>query len=385
MVAQHVPINPAVLAWALREAGAGPKELAGRLGVERAVVDAWLHGSSRPNLTLFRKLATTLHRPSATFLLPEPPKSAIPAVQFRHPPDAANRQLGEAERLRLREAGRLQRGLRWILDQTDHRPLDIPLESTATDPEVAAHRLRQIVGVTPNEQTGWKSDSMALREWRRALEALGIAVLLLPMGSDSARGFSFWDDLVPVIAVNTHWNPAARIFTMFHELGHLISRTSSVCQDGRVERHKDHGDPVERWCERFAAAFLLPWPDASRFLSTKYGWTEGREIHDLKVASALARRFKVSLRASVLRLIDHKAAQWKLFTSIPKNSDAKTGGGGGGGRTRPQIRADEYGRRTATILFDGMQRDVLSRDDVLGYLNIGDAELSTFETDALAG
>jgi hypothetical protein len=32
-----------------------------------------------------------------------------------------------------------------------------------------------------------------------------------------------------------------------------------------------------------------------------------------------------------------------------------------------------------------MQRDVLSRDDVLGYLNIGDAELSTFETDALAG
>ena len=261
----------------------------------------------------------------------------------------------------------------------------MPLETTSTDAGVAALELRQIIGIAPADQLAWKNEPTALREWRRALETLGVAVLLLPMGSDSARGFSFWDDLVPVIAVNTHWNPTARIFTIFHELGHLISRTSSVCQDWRVQRHKEHDDPVERWCERFSAAFLLPWPEVSRFLSTKHGWHEGREVHDLSIASALARKFKVSLRAAVLRLINHGAARWSLFASIPKSSDAKVSGGGGGGRTRAQARADEYGRRTATILMEGMQRDILSRDDVLGYLNIGDSELSTFETDALAG
>jgi Zn-dependent peptidase ImmA (M78 family)/DNA-binding XRE family transcriptional regulator len=386
MAATHVPITPSVLDWALKEAGLTSDGLSERVGVDRATVDAWRGGTATPTLTQFRKLATTLHRPSATLLLPAPPKSAIPLVQFRHPPDRANRQLSEAERLRLREAGRLQRGLRWVLEQTGEFGLAIPLVHTSAEPEAAAQQLRKFVGITPNAQIAWKDEFAAFREWRRALEALGIAILLLPMGTDAARGFSIWDDLVPVIAVNTHWSPTARIFTLFHEFGHLVSRTSSVCQDWATQRNKDHADPIERWSERFSAAFLLPWPEVCQFLSKKFGWTAGDRIDDLAIASALARKFKVSLRASVLRLIDNDAARWNLFASIPQSSDAKKeGGGGGGGRTRAQARADEYGRRTATILVEGMNRDVLSRDDVLSYLNIGDAELSTFETDALAG
>jgi len=385
MVARYVPINPGVLEWALHEAGSGPERLSDRLRVDRSIVDAWLSGASRPSVTQFRRIAATLRRPSATFLLPYPPKSAVPPVHFRHPPDTTNRQLSETERWRLREAGRLQRGMRWVLDKTGQPPVTVPLHATAGDPEAAASKVRESLGITPREQAAWKTESAALREWRRALESHGVAVLLLPMGANSSRGFSIWDELVPVIAVNTHWNPTARIFTMFHEVGHLVSRTSSVCEDWRVDRHKDHDDPVERWCERFAAAFLLPWRDVSHLLSTKHGWQEGREIRDLSTASAVARKFKVSLRAAVLRLINKGIARWNLFASIPKSCDTKSGGGATGGRTRAQARADEYGRRTATIFIEAMQHDVLSRDDVLGYLNIGDAELSTFETDALAG
>jgi Zn-dependent peptidase ImmA (M78 family)/transcriptional regulator with XRE-family HTH domain len=384
MVARYVPINPAVLQWALHEAGSDPVRLSDRVGVDQAIVAEWLSGASSPTLTQFRKIASSLRRPSATFLLPAPPKSVVPQVNFRHPPSATNRELSEAEHLRLREAGRLQRGMRWVLDRTGQPRVDLPLCATSSDPEAAAKKVRERLGITAAAQAEWRSDHSALREWRRALESLGIAVLFLPMGADSSRGFSFWDDLVPVVAVNTHWNATARIFTMFHEFGHLVSRTSSLCEDWRVERQKDHDDPVERWCEKFAAAFLLPWTDVSRFLAAK-GWQAGHQIDDLSMASTVARKFKVSLRAAVLRLINKGVARWPLFASIPKSSDAKSGGGSGQGRTRPQARADEYGRRTATIFVDGMVRDVLSRDDVLGYLNIGDAELSTFETEALAG
>jgi Zn-dependent peptidase ImmA (M78 family)/transcriptional regulator with XRE-family HTH domain len=385
MVAQHVPITPSVLEWALREAGSDAARLSERVGVDQSAVAAWLSGTSSPTLTQFRKIASSLRRPTATFLLPSPPKSAVPPVYFRHPPDAANRELSEAEHLRLREAARLQRGMRWVLEKAEHSRVDLPVCSTSDDPEMAAKKIQDKLGIASTTQTGWRSEHVAIKEWRRALESLGVAVLFLPMGANASRGFSLWDDLVPVIAANTHWNATARAFTLFHEVGHLVSRTSSVCDEWRVERKKAHGDPVEMWCERFAAAVLLPWADVSRLLSARYGWREGQRVRDLTVASAVAHKFKVSLRATVLRLIDKGVAPWTLFAAIPKASDAKSGGGGGQGRTRAQARADEYGRRTASVFIEGMEREVLSRDDVLGYLNIGDAELSTFEAEALAG
>jgi len=35
--------------------------------------------------------------------------------------------------------------------------------------------------------------------------------------------------------VNTYWNAAARIFTLFHELAHLATRTDSICVENDLE------------------------------------------------------------------------------------------------------------------------------------------------------
>lgn len=70
-------------------------------------------------------------------------------------------------------------------------------------------------------QLSWSSAGVALRVWREAVEGLGVMVLMLPMGEESCRGFSIWNDVAPLIAINTAWLPEARIFTMLHELAHL--------------------------------------------------------------------------------------------------------------------------------------------------------------------
>ena len=65
------------------------------------------------------------------------------------------------------------------------------------------------------------------------------------------RGFSLSHDVAPVIAINTWYRPSARVFSYIHELGHLLRRHDYVCGDA--------GDTaVERWCDSFASAFLLP-------------------------------------------------------------------------------------------------------------------------------
>lgn len=385
MATQEVPINPAVLAWAIHESGYSPGKLAERLGLEQRQVDAWLEGVERPHVTEWRKLAAVLHRPTATFLLPAAPKTALPRVAFRHPPGRAERSFTPTERLHLREALRLQRGLRWVTDELKEALVRLPkVDTKREDPEQAARSIRQTLNVSVKTQAGWKSEYAALRAWRQLVENAGVAVLALPMGADSARGFSVWDDRVPLIALNTHWGPSARIFTLFHELGHLMSRTSSMCEEVVGGRHKGTNDPVERWCEAFAAAALVPWAAAERYLVTQLGWNGHSRITDLNVVTKLSRHFKVSLRASALRLIGRGVAEWSLYNALPRASEGKSGGGGGGGRRRPDVRRDQYGSRTARIFQRGLERDVLGRDDVLAYLNVGDGELQTFLSPSVA-
>ena len=188
------------------------------------------------------------------------------------------------------------------------------------------------------------------------------------LGKDSCNGFSLWHELAPVIAVSSAWREEARIFTLFHELGHLITRSNSACIERRV--HARPKDPVERWCELFAASVLLPRTAVERFLGPDA--TRGR-VTDLQVASGLATRARISLRAATIRLIELGFADWELYDEIPPLADKKPEGGGGGtGRNRLVIREDEFGARGTRLFVEGVQKDVISRSQAVSYLDIPD-------------
>jgi Zn-dependent peptidase ImmA (M78 family) len=238
-----------------------------------------------------------------------------------------------------------------------------------------AAAVRGDLQVAFDEQLGWKSVSEAQRSWRSRLEDAGILVFFIPLGQASCRGFSVWDERAPLIAVNTAWNPEARIFTLFHELGHLLTRTDSACIDTwRQVVPEKGGDPAERWCEQFAAAVLLPWSDLEDFLERQIGWKRGNTIRDLATVGRIARKLKTSLRATTLRLIAHQVVPWELYRAIPAAVDSKKGGGGRG-RDRSEIRRGQYGERTIHLFKEAIEREILSRDDVLSYLDVPDADL----------
>ncbi|MDE3219711.1 MAG: ImmA/IrrE family metallo-endopeptidase, partial [Nitrospirota bacterium] len=318
---QTVPITPEVLEWAVRTSGHSVQEIADRLGVSNDLVSEWVSGSKRPTLTPLRRLASFLRRPLAAFLLPAPPRVSTQQVEFRRPPDEHRRSLNPVEVQNLRQASRLQRGIAWILSELNEEPADLPTTTIRRDPESVAEELRRRLGVTVEQQLECSTDSKAMHLWRDHLQQSRVIVLLLPMGESSSRGFSLWDQQAPLIAVNTHWNNSARIFTMFHELAHLITRTNSVCSEHTHARLREGDDPVERWSERFAAAFLAPSSDLERVLVERFAWRRGQVIDDLRVARRLASTFHVSIRAMTLRLIDHRIAGWELYRQIPRLSD----------------------------------------------------------------
>ena len=359
----RVPITPSVLQWAMAEAGYDARALAAELGTTPGTVGAWLSGTA-PSLGEFRSLAHLLRRPTATFLLPAPPKDKRPQVAFRRAAGEPDRALEPRERLRIREVTRLQRIVGWLLDQLGDAPTPLPKLKTAEAAEVAGGRLRELLGVRVQTQLEeWKGEGEAARAWRGALENASILVFFLPMGGEAARGFSLFDERAPAIAVNTHFSQTARIYTMIHEVVHLLTRTNSICWEpsGPVASSEE----VERWCEAVAAACLMPRSAVSDFLSL----LGGRPI-TLSTASRMARRFKVSLRAAALRLVSLGHANWGLFLRLPASSDLKKGGGGGGGRKRARIRLDEYGKKTTSVVLRGLQGDIISRSDAMSVLDV---------------
>ena len=120
-------------------------------------------------------------------------------------------------------------------------------------------------------------------------------MFLYPIGEDACRGFSLWDSLAPVIAVNTAWNEEARIFTLFHEFGHILTRSSSACVEvGSTRTLTGTEDPAERWCERFAASLLMPDDDVRLLVGQRFGLARIDRVDDVRW---LARQFKASLGA----------------------------------------------------------------------------------------
>jgi Zn-dependent peptidase ImmA (M78 family) len=358
----EIPITPEVLRWAVAESGVSVAEVSKAAGVEEEEFQAWLDKRAKPSLTQIRRVAGKVHRQVAVFVLPSVPSETRPHIEFRHPIGQGARSLNPVERRYLRRARRLQEAQAWLTNELEREPAQLPSLLLSTDPEQAAAGMRSRFAISTSDQSKWKNASAAFDVWREAVESVGVAVMLFPMGRDSCRGFSLWDDVCPLIAGNTAWREEARIYTLFHELGHLITRTNSACSE--APSTPDARDPVERWCEEFAAAVLMP----------RESIRVANQVVDLTTLAKLAQRHKVSLRAMAIRLIGLGKASWNLYREIPAASDAKPQSGGGTGRNRREIRQDEIGGRGTEIFVAAVQRDIISESQALDYLDIPAAE-----------
>lgn len=362
--ASTVPVTPAVLRWAIDESGYSLPDIADAAHVDAKALRDWLAGKRAPGLTDARSLASVLKRPLAALLLPAPPESKLPAVEYRRGPGVARSAPTFSERLHLREAARIQQILAWIAQEISMPAPSVPNCSLNDDAANAGADTRQSLGVSVEVQTQWASVSQAFHGWRDALENVGVYVLVSSMGTDGCRGFSLSHERAPLIVVNSAWNMEARTFTLLHEFGHLRTRTSSVCLDADA-RTAEQRDAVERWCEVFAAAVLLPRDEVKAFAKSINAADES-----LAATAKLARRFKVSLRAAALRLIELGIAKRSLYSALPPLADHKSGGGGGGGRTRDEIRREHFGARAISVFQEALRADVLSVGDVGDYLDM---------------
>jgi len=205
----------------------------------------------------------------------------------------------------------------------------------------------------------WRDEREALRAGREALENRRVRVFALEIGYGEVRGFSAWDEHAPLIVVNTsRVNPEARIFTLGHELGHLVTRSDAACLDPE-EAFMGSGS-IERWCEEFAASLLMPASSVRDLAGTLGLSNRAAELADV---AAVKNRFRVSARAAARRLIDLGLAQEPLYGAVVKTFATRPPDSTGTPMSppRPEARIRQYGPRAIRTLMEALPpRDALS-------------------------
>lgn len=367
----EVPITSEVLRWAINESGWERPALAEKLKVSLDTLKSWETGSDHPSQSQFSALVQYLRRPSAVFFLPSPPPpDDLPSAFRSVARDSIS--LGPEERRHLREARRVQAELSIIIQDLNRPEVELFPASINDDPEEIARAERARFGISVEAQLGWTSESEAFEEWRSALGGIGVLVFLQQIGRGNMRGYALRDEYAPITGINTTgFNVTSRIYSMFHEYAHLLLGENDVTRQLASPKNWNSQPDAERWCERFAASFLLPREDLEAHLRSEYGWRSAHTVGLEEVRSRLnrlANKFKVSLRAMALRLQDIGIAPKTLFESLGPTPPRR--GGGGKGMPRAEWVRRKYGIQAMMLIREALQRDVIGLHDVLDLLGI---------------
>ena len=302
---QQLPINPKTLKWARESANISVEEVAFRMKKATEIVEGWeQEGSHSITYVQLEKLAYEIYkRPIAIFFFPDPPTEADPRSSFRTIPSSELDDLPSTFFKLFRDAQAMQINLEELNGGTNPEPQKIFRDlsfSPRDNVQKMATAVRDYLGIPLETQIHWKNMSTALKEWRKAIENKGIYVFKDAFHLDDISGFCIYNYEFPVIYLNNSMPLTRQVFTLFHELVHLLLKTSGIDKRNDAFLRKLRGDNkrAEVLCNKFAGAFLVPDSDFEAMVKeTKLD--EGT-IH------GLANRYKVSREVVLRKCLDRK-------------------------------------------------------------------------------
>ena len=335
-MSDQAPITPEVLAWARTSMNLSIGEVVekfDRARVTEEVVRAWEAGDSRPTYLQLERLAYKIYkRPLAVFFFPEPPEEAAAAESFRSLTPEIAAGLSPRMHYLLRRAKALQFS---IADLTGDRGSgarflpDAMQTGAGRSPAAAAAEARWHLGVSLDQQCGWPDMETALKRWRERVEDCGVFVFKDDFQDDEISGFCLHHEAFPLIYINNNQPKSRQIFTLFHELAHILQETGGVdFRDDRASASLSRGDrAVETACNRFAAELLVPARD---FRERTARW----DAADIEAGvEGLAEHYCVSREVVLRRFLDtgrvSQASYERKVSEWAQASPKKSAGGGG--------------------------------------------------------
>lgn len=331
----HITLQPSVLRWARERAGFDQEQLADKLKIGRQVVSEW-ESSGRITVNRVDALAKCTYTPVGHLYLAEPPDDSLPIADFRTRDDAPP---GRPSPNLLETVYQMQRRQMWMSEELlaqETSPLKfVGAFSLDSPPQQVAAAMSEALRLNSGWAAAEGSWTNALRTLKNRIESAGVLVVFngivgnnthRKLDPDEFQGFALVDAYAPLIFVNNADYKTAQIFTLAHELAHILVGRPGL---SKLEALHWTGHSTEKLCDRMAAEFLVPEEELRK------RWPKAKLASD--PYQDVARYFKVSTVVAARRALDSNLITPSVFFDYYESNKSKTwsgsrqdGSGGGG-------------------------------------------------------
>ncbi|OGC01329.1 hypothetical protein A2V82_10870 [candidate division KSB1 bacterium RBG_16_48_16] len=381
---EKLPINKNILIWARTSLGLSIEDVAHRMNKAPQDIEAWeVTEEYSPTYPQLERLAHEIYkRPVAVFFFPEVPEEKTPKTEFRTLPDTVLDELPPEIVKLYRKAKLFQLYLEELFD--GGKPVQKSLSDAYDLNEKSQFALitksiRKELGIPIEEQSKWHSPETAFKKWREALEVKGIFIFKDAFKNDAYSGFCLYDERYPIIFVNNSMPDSRQVFTLFHEMGHLLYRSGGIDFRSQeiVRSLSGHFLDIEVNCNRFANQFLVPQDSFDSFEFTT------SETHFQQIAEYFSVSREVILRNYLDRgLVDIEYYKEMVAKWIEQAKQGKEKSSGGSYYYNQKA---YLGERYINLVYGKYYQNKITVDTVAEYLNVKAKNLPTFEYMVLEG
>ena len=351
-----VSIAPQLLLKLRENTGYSESRAAKKAGISAEELAKIEKGEKKVTITLIKKLSEAYEYPLVTFFEEKAPEQPSKLKDYRiNRNKTINPEVKKAER----RAYYLINALEEISEERGRIP-EYPKDHTAAE---LAKSFREKINL---EKPSVKKAEDALESYKARLEdRLGIVITEDALKSEDVRAFCINSD-IPIVVLNESDKPEIKLFSLFHELCHLIRRSSTICST-----ESDSNYDVERYCNRFAAEILIPKNEIIREKSLKATFSR-------KNVSELSRKYFVSKHAAMIKLLEEKlitqadysefknAFNKEMLEEHKKSSEKKRFGK----RNWEKIYLKRIGKKVAETVRNAHHQEKISTADAIDILNV---------------
>jgi len=259
------------------------EEIARKLKTTEAKIESAEKGKASFTLTQIKKLAKIYNRPIASFF-----SSSIQKL-----PQSPDYRINREKRLtpNVYLAQRRAYYLSEKIKEISGKKTQFFLFSRELKADELAKRFRETLEI---ELIKNKKPDTILATYKEFLEfKLNVLIIEFPLKSNDVRALSIFSDISSIV-LNENDKPSIKLFSLFHEICHLIRKTGGICSlEEEVQEQSE-----ERYCNSFAAEFLVPKEDLKNEVKN----------YDLSVDKAidqLSDVYGVSKQVMMIRLLEN--------------------------------------------------------------------------------
>ncbi|HIJ70965.1 MAG TPA: ImmA/IrrE family metallo-endopeptidase [Planctomycetes bacterium] len=390
-MSEYIPVNPDMLRWARETAGFGIDDVVVKLKRKRVTAEtvaSWEKGEDSPTYVQLERLAYKIYkRPLALFFFPEPPEEETPAESFRTLPQEEINFLQPRLLYLVRQAKVMQENLRELFEGVNPAKKqvcsDIEIHDSAVISDVAK-AVRNYLGIGLGEQYALTTNEKALKYWREVLEKHGVFIFKDAFRDEECSGFCLYDNVFPIIYINNSQAKIRQIFTLFHELAHLLFKTGGIDlrQNDFIQKMRGPNRRIEVFCNRFAGEFLVPTEDFKPRI-------RGQTIND-NLLTRLAKKYSVSREVILRKCLNIRYINQAFYEARVKEWNEErlareSSASDKGHPTYYDVKRAYLGAYYIEAAFGKYYKGAISKLQLADYLGMKEGHVRTFEGYVLHG